>query len=167
MRIFLDIDDVIGNFQEHFSNHFNVPLQKSWVTSNLMKNRLGIIKNDKNFWLSMPIKNKPNFIPKGFVSARGINLSWTKEFLKINKIQGRTNVHHVNWGESKISILKQLNADIFIDDNYKTFKECNRSGIFCLLMDSEHNQKYKTKLRIFDLDINIIMELYRKYYKIC
>lgn len=30
-------------------------------------------------------------------------------------------------------------------------------------MDASHNQKYKTPYRIFDLDIDNILTLYRKY----
>lgn len=165
MNIYLDVDDVIGKFQEHFAEYFNTKVQKTWVTSELMNRRLRHLRTDKFFWVNMPIKHIPNFQPKGFVSARGIPKNWTKEFLKLNNIPGRNTLYHVNWGESKIEKLKELKCDIFIDDYFKTFKECNRNGIFCLLMDASHNQKYKTNLRIYDLDIDNIMSLYRKYKK--
>lgn len=165
MNIFLDIDDVIFDFQRGYASRFNTKQQKSWSKSKLMSNRLKILSEEKNFWLSLPVKNIPNFQPKGFVSARGIKKTWTKESLKINNIPGRSNVHQVYWGESKINVLKSLGCDVFIDDKYETFKECNKNGIFCLLMDASHNQKYKTKLRIYDLNIETIKDLYNKYGK--
>ena len=45
---------------------------------------------------------------------------------------------------------------------YETFKECHDNGIFCLLMDAPHNKKYKTKYRIYDLDIKNIINLWQQ-----
>lgn len=165
MKIFLDIDDVIFNFNAGFAQRFNITPHKTWVFSNQMKKRLDLLTRERNFWLTLPIKNVPNFMPSGFVSARGIHKSWTKESLRINNIPGRSNVHQVYWGESKIEKLKSLGCDIFIDDKYETFKECNKNGIFCLLMDAPHNRKYKTKYRIDNLEINNIMTMYNTLKK--
>lgn len=165
MNIYLDIDDVVFYWNESYAARFKTKIQKSWCKSRLMSKRLDILSKEKEFWLNLPIKNYPNFQPKGFVSARGIPKSWTKESLKINNIPGRANVHQVNWGQSKISLLKDLNCEIFVDDKYETFRDCNKNGIFCLLMDAPTNKKYKTKLRIKNLDINTIKEMYVKYAK--
>lgn len=165
IKIFLDIDDVIFNWFEAFAKRFNSKVLKSWSNSNLVKKRLDIVSKEKHFWLNLPIRNVPNFTPAGFVSARGIPITWTRESLKINKVPGRSNVHQVHWGQSKLEILKNLGCNIFIDDKYETFKELNKNGIFCLLMDAPHNQNIKTKYRIYDLDINNIEKKYKKLYK--
>lgn len=164
-KIFLDIDDVIFNWYVDYAKRFNTKVPKSWLNSNLIKKRLDILTKEKNFWLNLSIKNIPNFQPNGFVSARGIPKSWTKDSLKINNIPGRSNVYQVGWGQSKIELLKKLKTDIFIDDKYETFKDCHKNNIFCLLMDAPHNQKYKTKYRIYDLNINTILEKYNKWLK--
>lgn len=163
LNIISDIDDVIFDWHAGYANRFNTKIPKSWSNSNLMKKRLNVLSAEKDFWLNLPIKNVPNFIPNAFVSARGIPKSWTKESLKINGIPGRSNVYQVNWGESKIKLLKELKCDIFIDDKYQTFKECHQNGIFCLLMDAPHNKKYKTKYRIFDMDINNILKKFEEF----
>lgn len=160
MNIYLDIDDVVFKWQEAYAKRFNTNVPKSFVKSNLMNKRLNLLTKERDFWLNLPIKNVPNFQPKGFVSARGIPKAWTKESLKINNIPGRSNVHQVFWGQSKLQLLKSLNCDIFVDDKPETFYECNRNGIFCLLMDARHNQKVRTKYRIYDLDIEKIMQKY-------
>jgi hypothetical protein len=116
MRIFLDIDDVIFDFQEDYAKYFNTKKQKSWSTSKLMWKRLVTLRSDKNFWINLTVKNKPNFQPDGFVSARAIPKKWTYESLKKNNIKGRSNIHQVNWGVSKLDTLKHLGCDIFIDD---------------------------------------------------
>lgn len=160
-NIILDIDDVIFDFNGAFASYFNIKPHKHWASSKLMSKRLNFLTGVKDFWVNLPVKNRPNFTPKGFVSARGIYKSWTIESLRKNNIPGRSNVHQVNWGESKIEKLKALGCDIFIDDKYQTFKECHQNGIFCLLMDAPHNRKYKTKYRIYDLDIDNIIKMYK------
>jgi hypothetical protein len=162
MNIFLDIDDVIFDWQEGYSKRFNTRITKNWSQANLMKKRLKILTKEKNFWLNLEIKNVPNFKPKGFVSARGIPKSWTRESLKINNIPGRSNIHQVHWGQSKIDLLKYLKCDIFIDDRITTFRECHKNGIFCLLMDAPHNKNIKTEYRIYNLDIDNIINLWHK-----
>lgn len=161
-NIILDIDDVIFDFQAAYAKRFNTKVQKNWSNSLLMKKRLTQLMKEKNFWLSLPVKNIPNFQPRAFVSARSILKTWTAESLKINNIPGRSKINQVPWGKSKIEILQRLNCDIFIDDKYATFKECHENGIFCLLMDASHNQKYKTKYRVHNLDYDNIMNFYNQ-----
>lgn len=165
MNVYLDIDDVIFDWHNDYAKRFNCEVPKRWSSSKKMKDRLTILSNEKSFWLNLTIKNKPNFQPKGFVSARGIPKNWTVESLKKNDIPGRSNVHQVRWGESKIEVLKSLKCNIFIDDKYATFKECHQNGIFCLLMDAPHNRHIKTPYRIYNLDIDNIMYLWRKLKK--
>lgn len=162
MKIYLDIDDVIFNWHEDYAKRFNCEIPKQWDTSQQMAKRLAVLSKEKPFWLGLSVKNKPNFQPAGFVSARGIPKAWTRESLKINKIPGRSNVHQVHWGESKIELLKTFKCDIFIDDKYETFKECHENGVFCLLMDAPHNQNIKTKYRIYDLNIKNIINLWQQ-----
>ena len=165
MKIYLDIDDCIFFWQESYAKRFNTKVPKGWSNSKLVKSRLNTLSKEKDFWLNLPVKNCPNFMPSGYVSARGISKNWTRESLKRNNIPGRTNLHQVYWGESKIELLKSLDCEIFVDDKPRTFYECNKNGIFCLLMTAEHNKCVKTKLRIDNLDIENIMSLYRKYKK--
>jgi hypothetical protein len=123
--------------------------------------RLNELKKDKQFWVSLPIRHKPNFLPKGFLSARSIPKEWTYQFMKLNRIPGRSNINQVPWNQSKIDKLKEFKCDIFIDDKPETFNECNENGIFCLLMDAPHNQCTKTKYRIYDLKLETIKEKYK------
>lgn len=164
MNIYLDIDDVIFDWHHDYAKKFKCKVPQRWYkrTSKAMKERLTMLQSDKDFWLNLTVKNKPNFYPAGFVSARGIPKAWTVESLRKFNIPGRSNVHQVHWGESKIHVLQDLKCDIFIDDKYLTFKECHEAGIFCLLMDAPHNRHIKTKYRIYDLDINNILDLWRK-----
>lgn len=161
INVCCDIDDVIFDFQGAFAARFGTNQQKRWTSSKLFIKRLISLKKD--FWVSLPVKNIPNFQPKAFVSARSISKAWTKESLRINKIPGRSKVYQVPWNKSKVEVLKELGCEVFIDDKFATFKECNDNGIFCLLMSASHNLHYKTPLRIDNLDINNILYLFKNY----
>ena len=162
MNVYLDIDDVIFDWHRDYAKRFNCKVPKRWSKSKVMSDRLKILSTEKDFWLNLTVKNRPNFIPKGFVSARGISKDWTVESLRKNQIPGRSNVHQVHWGQSKVELLKSLNCDLFIDDKYETFKECHKNGIFCLLMDAPHNRHIVTPYRIYTIDIENILYLWRK-----
>ena len=163
MNVYLDIDDVIFDWHGDYAKRFNCKVPKRWSKSKVMSDRLKILSTEKDFWLNLTVKNRPNFIPKGFVSARGISKDWTVESLRKNQIPGRSNVHQVHWGQSKVELLKSLNCDLFIDDKYETFKECHKNGIFCLLMDAPHNQHIVTPYRIYTLDIENKFEYFEIY----
>jgi len=156
-KIYLDIDDVIVNWQKAYSDKYNTSEPKRWQYGKYFKDRLQLLRKEKQFWLNIELKNKPNFIPNGFVSARAIPKKWTYELLKKYNIPGRSNITQVNWGHSKVEILKEIGCEIFVDDNIKTFKECNSNGIFCLLMDASTNKHIKTDYRIYDLNIKTIL----------
>lgn len=164
MNIYLDIDDVIFDWHNDYAKHFKCKVPQRWYkrTSKVMKERLQNLSKNKHFWLNLTVKNRPNFYPSGYVSARGIPKAWTVESLRKFNIPGRANVYQVHWGESKIQKLKDLKCDIFIDDKYLTFKECHQNGLFCLLMDAPHNKHIKTKYRIYDLNLDTILTLWRK-----
>lgn len=165
MNVFLDIDDVIFDWGAAYASRFKTTVPKYWTNSKLKSDRLNLLSKEKGFWLNLPVKNVPNFQPKGFVSARGIPKAWTEESLKKFNIPGRSNVNQVHWGVSKLDLLKELKCEIFIDDKVATFKELNKNGIFCLLMDAPHNQNVKTDYRIDNLNINNIMKMYNKLHK--
>lgn len=166
MNIYLDIDDVVAEFQGGYCKRFKKRPPTSWdENKEEMNNHLQILRKDKFFWLQLPVKYRPNFQPKGYLSARSIPKSWTYQFMCINDLPGRRNITQVPWNVSKIDKLKALKCDIFIDDKIETFEECNKHGIFCLLMDASHNQSYETPYRINNLDINNILNMYDKLWK--
>lgn len=165
MNIILDIDDVVLAWHEAYAKKYKVPIPKDWIPYNIMKPHLDELSKDRLFWVTLPVKNKPDFIPKAYVSARGVPVEWTKKAMKLRNIPGRSNIYHVPWGFSKIDVLKSLKCDIFIDDKYETFLECHKNGIFCLLMDTPQNKHHKTKFRIHTLQLKGILKKYKLWQK--
>ena len=166
LNIFLDIDDVVAAWQESYCKEFNRKPSKSWDENREEMNyHLSLLKKRRSFWTNIPVKHFPDFQPNGYLSARSIPKAWTKEFMRRNKIPGRSNINQVPWNVSKIDKLKQFRVQIFIDDKLETFLECHENGIFCLLMDASHNQSHQTNLRINDLKYENILNKYNQYFK--
>lgn len=156
-HIVLDVDDVVADFSGAFCKKFNIPEGKYWDSNYGMKEKLAELAKDKSFFVDLPVKHIPNFIPHAYVSARSIPEDWTMEFLEKNGLPCRP-VYHVPFNASKVDILEEIGADIFIDDKFSNFLESQKAGITSFLMDASHNQHYDVGYkRIYNLDImNII-----------
>ena len=155
LRIGLDIDGTIANFDKHYYNRFNKYPSESidWAVT---RNVNYILKYDKSFWLTIPVLRKPNFIPICYCSVRVNNPRWTKDFLKRNNFpDAKLYQLKGGWGTSKYNILKNK-VDVFIDDSIWNFEDLNSKGVKCLLITTESNKSYNTPYRINSLDINEI-----------
>lgn len=164
MKIYLDVDDVVLAWHEAYTKRYDLPMPTDWVPYDKIKDHLAELRKDKSFWITLQVKHFPNFKPAGYVSARSVPVQWTKDVMKLRHLPGRSKVKHVGWGQSKMDVLKSLGCELFVDDKYETFLECQRHGIPCLLMDTPQNRHHKTNLRIYDLKIETIM---KKYNKLC
>jgi hypothetical protein len=163
VKIYLDVDDVVTNWVPTFCKKYDCPIPTTWTNPHITRARLDELSKDRNYWINLPVRHRPNFVPSGFLSARSVPKRWTYEFMKLNQIPGRSNINHVPWNTSKIEKLRAFGCDIFIDDKDETFEDCHKAGIFCLLMDTPWNQHIKTPFRIFNLDYNTIINKYRKW----
>lgn len=160
LKIILDIDDVVADWVPTFCKHYNNPIPTTWVNPYVTRERLNELAKNKTYWINLPIRHRPNFKPKGYLSARSIPKSWTHQFMQKNQLPGRSNIHQVPWNTSKIEKLKFLKSDVFIDDKDETFLECHNHNLCCLLMDAPWNQHINTIYRIYDLDYDTITAKY-------
>ena len=150
-----DLDDVIFDFTGSYEKRFDTKLSDYWNGDYNMSKNLEQLKNEKDFWVNMPVKNRPSFEVDYYITARSIPVEWTKEAIQKNNLP-KAPVYSLPWNVSKIDTLKELGVDIMIDDKYSTFKECKENGIFCYLMNSDTNQHYNVgQHRIYDLNLKI------------
>ena len=150
-----DLDDVIFDFTGSYEKRFNTKLSNYWNGDYNMSKNLEQLKDEKEFWVNMPVKNRPSFEVDYYITARSIPVEWTKEAIQKNNLP-KAPVYSLPWDVSKIDTLKELGVDIMIDDKYSTFKECKENGIFCYLMNSDTNQHYNVgHHRIYDLNLKI------------
>ena len=155
MRIGLDIDDVICDFIEPYYHKFGIPREDCEITRNVYK----VLNKDKDFWLNLPIINKPNFIPELYCTKRIHPKIWTKQFLLNNNIPLAPVYQIYYQGTNKASRIKGK-VDIFIDDSISNFINLNLSGIPCLLMDRKHNRKWGPVGRVYNLYEEDILDCY-------
>lgn len=154
-RVSLDVDDVVISFVPEFEKKFNIKLTPYWKGTYQMNDLLNQVKDDKEFWINLPVLHHPGFEPTCYITSRSIPTEWTMECLERNNCPCAP-VYSVPFNESKIELLKKNNIDIHIDDKVDNYKDCIDNGIFCYLMDAPHNRYLQVgHRRIYNLDLNI------------
>lgn len=153
-RIALDIDEVIADWVGHWTKHHKQDLPQFWNFDRDINEKFEALKDDMDFWLSIPAKIDPSqlpFEPVCYVTSRIIPTAWTEEWLK-RKGFPSVPVITVGHGVSKVEALKEYKVDIFVDDRFDNFVDINKAGICCFLMDAPHNRRYNVGYkRITDL----------------
>lgn len=145
LKIGLDIDEVIADFIGHFSKKFNLthPIE-CWNFDPEIRIKINSIKDDNEFWLSMPRKINPSelpFEPHCYITSRPCNIEITRKWIHDNGFPN-VPIYSVGLDDSKIDVAKKSGIDVFVDDRYENFAELNNNGICCFLYDAPHNQRY-------------------------
>ena len=144
-KIVLDVDDVLADFTGAYSNLMGLSERPTnwYFTYNM--NKFLESEDVEKFFLDLPPIENPkywNFEPIAYVSARKVSTDITKQWLEMNNFPC-AEVIHVDKSNDKIKILKDLKADIFVDDKYDTFVKATNEGIYTLLYDRIHNRKFR------------------------
>lgn len=158
LRVSCDLDDSINFWMQPYLDKFGNPKNDLEITKNVRN----ILIKDKEFWLNLPIKNRPNFIPKQYTTARLINKTWTKQYIRENDLPDSPIYQVCGVGLSKAKMLRGR-VDVHVDDSLSVFLDLNRKGIPCLLIDSPYNQDWGPVGRIYSLDIEEIWEVYNLF----
>jgi uncharacterized HAD superfamily protein len=145
LKLWLDIDGVIGEFERHFLTYLNLPLHhpKEWDDKRF-KNNITKVDYDHNFWITMPYIFNPeefNYTISGYCTARNCHIHTIREWLVKG---GFPDVPIISVGlhGSKIKALKGVDCDIFCDDSIRNYEELNNAGIKTFLMSRPHNLSY-------------------------
>jgi 5'(3')-deoxyribonucleotidase len=153
-KIGLDIDEVLADWVGHWTKYHGQEVPETWNFDRDIKSKFDLLKNDKEFWLSIPPKINPSdidFEPHCYITSRSIPLEWTQEWIDKNGFPTMP-VYSVEFGESKVEVAKKSGIDIFVDDRFENFVELNNAGICCYLFDAPHNKRYNVGYkRIFSL----------------
>lgn len=151
-RIGLDIDDVLADFIPEWCKLWDIPKPTNWYFDKDMGAKFEQMEANgtlEDFYLQLPVKVKPEdipFTPTCYVTARGIPVSVTEEWLKL-KGYPQVPVYSVGLGQSKVAALTEANIDMFVDDSYNNFVELSKANIGCYLFDAPHNQKHDVGYR--------------------
>lgn len=159
LKCSLDLDDTVNYWYPIYLERFGEPKDNYEVN----KNVLGVLRKDKNFWLTLPIKNRPNFKVHCYTTARTISKDWIKEYLIKESLPIAPIYQVFGANLSKVPQLKRSGCDVHIDDNLKHFIEANLAGIPTLLIDSPANQEWGPIGRVYSLDYEHILETYELF----
>lgn len=144
-RIGLDIDEVLGDWVGHWiTRHGIEDRPEMWNFDRDIHKKFEEMKDDKEFWLTIPVKTSPcdiPFEPACYITSRSIPIEWTQEWLDKNKFPA-VPVYRVDFEHSKVEVAKQAKIDWYVDDRYENFVELNNAGICTFLFDAPHNKRY-------------------------
>lgn len=143
-KIGLDIDEVLADWVGHWSKLHGQEVPETWNFDRNIGEKFDKLKDNKDFWLSIPVKTKPediHFEPHCYITSRSIPKEWTEEWLDKNGFPTMP-VYSVGFGESKVDVAKASGIDIYVDDRFENFVELNNAGICTYLFDAPHNQRY-------------------------
>lgn len=153
-KIGLDIDEVLADWVSHWTSFHGQEIPETWNFDRDIKSKFDSLKDDKDFWLSIPVKTPPsdiNFEPHCYITSRSIPIEWTREWLDKNNFPTMP-VYSVGFGESKVQVAKESGIEWFVDDRYENYVELNDAGICTFLFNAPHNQRYDVGYkRIYNL----------------
>jgi hypothetical protein len=159
LNVSLDLDGTIVDFYQHYIKKFGNPKSDLEITKNVR----GILREDKEFWMTQPLINMPNFMPHCYCTSRLISKNWIKEQLAVNNLPKAPIYQVFGVSLSKYSQLKRSGADVHVDDSLQVFKDLNLKGIPCLLLDSPNNKDWGPIGRVYTLDKEEIEDVYHLF----
>lgn len=143
-KIGLDIDEVLADWVGHWTKHHGQEVPETWNFDRNIKEKFDALKDNKDWWLSIPVKTPPSeihFEPHCYITSRNIPIEWTIEWLDKNGFPCAP-VYSIGHEQSKVEVAKESGIEIFVDDRFENFAELNRVGICTYLFDAPHNRRY-------------------------
>jgi 5'(3')-deoxyribonucleotidase len=143
-KIGLDIDEVLADWVGHWTKHHKQTIPENWNFDRDIADKFESLKNNKEFWLSIPVKTPPSeipFEPHCYITSRSIPKEWTEEWLDKNGFPTLP-VYSIGHGMSKVEAVRNSGVDIYVDDRFENFVELNNANICCFLFDAPHNRRY-------------------------
>jgi hypothetical protein len=143
-KIGLDIDEILADWVGHWTKRHGQEVPETWNFDRDIASKFELLKDDKDFWMSIPVKTNPkdiHFEPHCYITSRIIPIEWTQEWLDSNGFP-TVPVYSIPHGTSKVQVALKSGIDVFVDDRFDNFVELNRAGICCYLFDAPHNQRY-------------------------
>lgn len=163
LKIGLDIDDCLCYWWESYCEYYNVKkypsrLKEHQITKNVVRD----LKTNRQFWITLPVKNKIDFIPVLYCTARVNNKAWSKKWLKDN---GFPNSPVYQMYGHRVDKSKRIKGkvDVFIDDSIHNMIQLNLAGVPCLLYSTPNNQSWGEIGRITSLDYDTICKAYDEF----
>lgn len=159
LRIGLDIDDCLAGFWRTYCLRFDTAnnpkmLEDDVITQNVNR----ILIEEKNFWLNLPLINKPDFVPELYCTKRVNSKYWTRKWLELNGLPIRPIYQMFNQYGNKARLIKGR-VDVFVDDSVRNVLQMNEAGVPTLLYHTEQNADFPM-YKVFSLREEEIVDAY-------
>jgi uncharacterized HAD superfamily protein len=158
LRIGLDCDDTCNYWYELYVDRFGPPKDDATITRHVTR----ILSKDRDFWLNLPPKHKPDFDVALYCTKRVSPKAWTKKWLEEHDYPKAPIYQVFSQGKNKADLIKGR-VDVFVDDSLRNFIALNLAGVPCLLMDSPNNQHWGPIGRVYSLREAEIQEVYELF----
>lgn len=164
LKIICDIDGIVADFMGHYKKWFNVDTYPSRLQEYAILKNVYNLRNNKQFWTTVPKLRDINFPIVAYCTKRINSKSYTKEWIIKNNLPDKPIYQMVCYSGNKSRLIKGK-CDVFIEDSITNFIECNKSGVFTLLLTTPENKYYNTPFRIDSLNYGDIYNKYEEYNK--
>ena len=159
MRIGLDIDDCLADFWGAYCEYFDTKhnpkmLEDEIITRNVQR----ILRKDKDFWLNLKVKNRPDFVPELYCTKRVNNKRWTREWLLSNGFPDRP-IYQMYYQHGNKADMIKGRVDVFIDDSLTNVLQCQKSGVPALLFHTERTEDFPM-VKVYSLNKDDIIDSY-------
>lgn len=155
LRIGTDCDGCIDDFWNPYIAKFGYPKNEFEITKNVQRK----LQYDKEFWTTLPVLHRMNFVPTLFCTKRTSLKSYLRQWLEENNFP-LAPIYQVLYQKANKAPFIKGRVDVFIDDSIDNFLAINKSGIPCLLMDNPSNEHLGPMLRIHSLQYEEIEDVY-------
>lgn len=158
LRIGLDCDDTCNYWYKCYLDRFGTPKDDYEITKHVKQ----ILSRDRDFWLDLPEKCKPDFDVALYCTKRVNPKAWTKRWLYDHDYP-EAPVYQVLYQKANKADYIKGRVDVFVDDSISNFIALNKAGVPCLLMDAEFNQNWGPVGRVYSLCKDEIEEAYHLF----
>lgn len=158
IRIALDLDDTIFDFLGAYQAMF--PGERNMIGSIITQNVISLRK-DKKFWENLPLLEMPNFEPHIYATKRINSKIYTRNCLNRYGLPIKPIYQMESQMGNKVTIIKG-HCDVLVDDSAFNCYQALNVGFPAILITRPHNIDSDYPYRINKLDIEEIIEVYKR-----
>lgn len=158
IRIALDLDDTIFDFLGAYQAMF--PGERNMIGSIITQNVISLRK-DKKFWENLPLLEMPNFEPHIYATKRINSKIYTRNCLNRYGLPIKPIYQMESQMGNKVTIIKG-HCDVLVDDSAFNCYQALHVGFPAILITRPHNIDSDYPYRINKLDIEEIIEVYKR-----
>lgn len=159
LRIGLDIDDCLAGFWDCYRARFDTDNNPKMLEDDVITNNVNrILIEERNFWLNLPVINRPDFVPELYCTKRVNPKCWTRKWLELHGLPIRPIYQMFNQYGNKARMIKGR-VDVFVDDSVRNVLQMQAAGVPALLYHTPQNADFPM-FKVFSLREEEIVDAY-------